>query len=64
MFRELIGVRKPVLDNNNILHWPVLLLYPEVMYSDFIDDFCESDLFLVHLDEISFFNVVSVSIIF
>ncbi|KAF3943847.1 hypothetical protein CMV_029629 [Castanea mollissima] len=39
MFQELTGLRKPTLDNNNILHWPVLLLYAEVMSSDFIEDF-------------------------
>ncbi|KAM1454468.1 hypothetical protein PS2_003953 [Malus domestica] len=31
MYRELTGLRKPVLDKNNMLHWPVLLLYAEVM---------------------------------
>ncbi|XVF21481.1 hypothetical protein REPUB_Repub12eG0094100 [Reevesia pubescens] len=31
MYRELTGLRKPVLDKNGILHWPVLLLYAEVM---------------------------------
>lgn len=55
MYRELIGLRKPVLDKSNILHWPVLLLYAEVMSSDFIEDFCETDMFSVHLDMISFF---------
>jgi hypothetical protein len=54
MFRELTGLRKPALDKNNILHWPVLLLYAEVMSSDFIEDFCETDMFLAHLDIISF----------
>ncbi|KAL6297532.1 hypothetical protein ACE6H2_005674 [Prunus campanulata] len=39
MYQELTGLRKPVLDKNNILHWPVLLLYAEVMSSDFIEDF-------------------------
>ncbi|KAL4359886.1 hypothetical protein AHAS_Ahas08G0122200 [Arachis hypogaea] len=39
MYRELTGLKKPVLDKNNILHWPVLLLYAEVMSSDFIEDF-------------------------
>ncbi|KAG6571554.1 Tetratricopeptide repeat protein 4-like protein, partial [Cucurbita argyrosperma subsp. sororia] len=28
-YQELTGLRKPVLDKNNILHWPVLLLYAE-----------------------------------
>lgn len=53
MFQELTGLRKPVLDKNNILHWPVLLLYAEVMTSDFIEDFCETDMFSAHLDMIS-----------
>ncbi|XP_019459097.1 PREDICTED: tetratricopeptide repeat protein 4 homolog [Lupinus angustifolius] len=52
MYRELTGLRKPVLDKNNILHWPVLLLYAEVMSSDFIEDFCETDMFSLHLDMI------------
>lgn len=50
MYRELTGLRKPVLDKSNILHWPVLLLYAEVMSSDFIEDFCETDIFSAHLD--------------
>lgn len=50
MFGELVGLRKPVLDKNKILHWPALLLYAEVMSSDFIEDFCETDMFSAHLD--------------
>lgn len=50
VFQELTGLRKPILDTNNILHWPVLLLYAEVMSSDFIEDFCETDIFSAHLD--------------
>ncbi|CAN4091544.1 unnamed protein product [Withania somnifera] len=42
--------KKPTLDKNNILHWPVLLLYPEVMSSDFVEEFCETDMFSAHLD--------------
>ncbi|KAE8692157.1 hypothetical protein F3Y22_tig00110858pilonHSYRG00140 [Hibiscus syriacus] len=53
MYRELTGLRKPVLDKNGIFHWPVLLLYAEVMSSDFIEDFCETDMFSAHLDIIS-----------
>ncbi|XP_052171096.1 uncharacterized protein LOC127787207 [Diospyros lotus] len=49
-FQELVGLKKPILDNNNILHWPVLFLYAEVMSSDIIEDFCETDMFSVHLD--------------
>ncbi|KAK3007568.1 hypothetical protein RJ639_014414 [Escallonia herrerae] len=53
MFQELTGHRKPMLDKDNVLHWPVLLLYAEVMSSDFIEDFCETDMFSAHLDIIS-----------
>ena len=42
MYRELTGLKKLVLDKNNILYWPVLLLYTEVMSSDFIKDFYET----------------------
>lgn len=50
MYKDLTGVRKPKLDKSGILHWPVLLLYGEVMSSDFIEDFCEHDMFSTHLD--------------
>ncbi|KAE8668787.1 Tetratricopeptide repeat (TPR)-like superfamily protein isoform 3 [Hibiscus syriacus] len=53
MHRELTGLRNPVLDKNRILHWHVLLLYAEVMSCDFIEDFCETDMFSAHLDIIS-----------
>jgi hypothetical protein len=32
-YQELTGVKKPKLDEQGVLHWPVLLLYPEVMSS-------------------------------
>ncbi|KAL9304955.1 putative tetratricopeptide-like helical domain superfamily [Arabidopsis thaliana] len=65
MYRELTGLKKPMLDKNNILHWPVLLLYAEAMTSDFVEDFCETDMFSTHLDMISFcqFPFVSYSCI-
>ncbi|KAI3806106.1 hypothetical protein L1987_21998 [Smallanthus sonchifolius] len=43
-FQKLTGLKKPILDKDHILHWPVLLLYAEVMSSDFIEDFCETDI--------------------
>lgn len=49
-YQELTGVKKLKLDEQGVLHWPVLLLYPEVMSSDFIEDFPETDLFSSHLD--------------
>lgn len=54
MYQELTGIKRPVLDKSNILHWPVVLLYAEVMSSDIIEDFCETDMFSAHLDMISF----------
>ncbi|KAI5680032.1 hypothetical protein M9H77_01259 [Catharanthus roseus] len=50
MYQELTGLKKPFLDKDNILHWPVLFLYAEAMSSDFIEDFCETDMFTIHLD--------------
>ncbi|KAL3328397.1 hypothetical protein AABB24_035838 [Solanum stoloniferum] len=58
MYQELTGLRKPTLDKNNILHWAVLLLYPEVMSSDLIEEFCETDMFSGHLDHTCFQKVV------
>ncbi|CAN6281380.1 unnamed protein product [Urochloa humidicola] len=49
-YQELTGVKKPKLDEQGVLHWPVLLLYPEVMSSDFIEDFQETDTFSPHLE--------------
>lgn len=63
MYRELTGLKKPVLDKSNILHWPALLLYAEVMSSDFIEDFCETDMFSDHLDMISFYMNCCIHII-
>nr|XP_048336323.1 tetratricopeptide repeat protein 4 homolog isoform X3 [Ziziphus jujuba var. spinosa] len=51
MLREITRSRKPVWDKNkNNIHWPVLLLFPEVMACDFIEDFCDTDMFSSHLD--------------
>uniref|UniRef100_A0A0A8XV43 Cns1/TTC4 wheel domain-containing protein n=1 Tax=Arundo donax TaxID=35708 RepID=A0A0A8XV43_ARUDO len=49
-YQELTGIKRPKLDEQSVLHWPVLLLYPEVMSSDFIEDFPEMDTFSPHLD--------------
>ncbi|XP_063747934.1 tetratricopeptide repeat protein 4 isoform X2 [Eleginops maclovinus] len=37
------------LDEQHILHWPVLFLYPEHQQTDFISAFCENDCFVNHL---------------
>ncbi|CAH8336661.1 unnamed protein product [Eruca vesicaria subsp. sativa] len=56
MYRELTGLKKPVLDQSNILHWPILLLYAEAMTSDFVEDFCETDIFLFLLSAVNMFS--------
>ncbi|KAL3818529.1 hypothetical protein ACJIZ3_004434 [Penstemon smallii] len=61
MYQELTGIKKPMLDKSNILHWPVILLYAEVMSSDIIEDFCETDMFSVHLDMISLKHLLLLS---
>lgn len=52
-FKEITKGRKPYLDKSGLLHWPVVFLYGEVMASDIIEDFCETDLFVPHIEEIS-----------
>ncbi|XP_049572803.1 tetratricopeptide repeat protein 4 [Syngnathus scovelli] len=36
------------LDEQRVLHWPVMFLYPEHQQSDFISAFCENNSFLDH----------------
>lgn len=41
-----IGMLKPSADDEGLLHWPVLLFYPEAaMQHDTVQDFCEADTF-------------------
>ena len=40
--QEATGARV-FLDEQHILHWPVLFLYPEHQQTDFISAFCEND---------------------
>ncbi|KAK5930556.1 hypothetical protein CgunFtcFv8_026779 [Champsocephalus gunnari] len=46
--QEATGARV-FLDEQHILHWPVLFLYPEHQQTDFISAFCENDCFINHL---------------
>ncbi|KAL4450020.1 hypothetical protein ABPG77_010689 [Micractinium sp. CCAP 211/92] len=46
-----IGDRRPALDEDGLVHWPVLFFYPEAgMQQDSVDDVCEEDRFKDHLD--------------
>eukprot|EP00040_Diaphanoeca_grandis_P005905 m.35044 g.35044 ORF g.35044 m.35044 type:complete len:434 (+) comp17075_c0_seq1:183-1484(+) len=37
------------VDDNKLLHWPVMFLYPEHKQTDFVKDFCEGNSFEDHL---------------
>lgn len=37
------------MDEQGVLHWPVLFLYPEHSQTDFISAFCENSSFMDHL---------------
>ena len=46
------GHRKPYIDAEGALHWPVLLVYAENMQQDVIEDFDVTADFAAHLDEV------------
>ncbi|KAI3438195.1 hypothetical protein D9Q98_000632 [Chlorella vulgaris] len=46
-----IGDRRPAVDEEGLVHWPVLFFYPEAsMQHDVVDDVCEEDMLRDHLD--------------
>ena len=45
-----MGARKPYLDAEGCIHWPVLLMYPETMQQDVVEDWHEGDTLADHLD--------------
>ncbi len=49
-FLGTAGDRKPHVDPQGLVHWPVLFYYPEAGQQDAIEDFCESDSLTEHLD--------------
>ncbi|RXN35586.1 tetratricopeptide repeat 4 [Labeo rohita] len=46
--QEATGARV-YMDEQGVLHWPVLFLYPEHSQTDFISAFCENSSFIDHL---------------
>lgn len=46
--QEATGARV-YMDEQGVLHWPVLFLYPEHSQTDFISAFCENSSFMDHL---------------
>lgn len=54
LFQEVTRGQRPQQDPaSGLLHWPVVLCYPEPMAVDLIQDFCETDTFGAHLRTIS-----------
>ncbi|GJP57220.1 hypothetical protein CLOM_g16249 [Closterium sp. NIES-68] len=50
-YKELSGERKVWVDEAGTLHWPVVLVYPEAMASDLIEDVCHTDSLGAHVRE-------------
>ena len=50
VLKKPAGNRKPYLDEQALVHWPVLFMYPEPMQMDAVEDVAESDPLAVHLD--------------
>ncbi|KAI8468871.1 MAG: hypothetical protein J3K34DRAFT_454284 [Monoraphidium minutum] len=45
-----VGSRRPYADEDGAVHWPVLLMYPETMQQDVVEDWCDEDVVADHLD--------------
>lgn len=48
--RACAGDRKPAVDEDGLVHWPVMFVYPETMQTDAVEDFVEADSLQQHLD--------------
>jgi hypothetical protein len=45
-----VGARRPAVDAAGAVHWPVLLMYPETLQQDVVEDWMEDDTVADHLD--------------
>jgi hypothetical protein len=45
-----VGSRRPTVDADGAIHWPVLLVYPETMQQDVVEDWLDGDSVADHLD--------------
>ncbi|KAF6259158.1 hypothetical protein COO60DRAFT_1622080 [Scenedesmus sp. NREL 46B-D3] len=45
-----VGAKKPYVDSDGAMHWPVMLVFPETGQQDVIEDWHEHDLVAEHLD--------------
>jgi hypothetical protein len=48
-----VGTKKPYVDKDGCMHWPVMLVFPETGQQDVIEDWHEEDLVADHLDVVS-----------
>lgn len=53
-----VGAKRPYVDSQGAMHWPVLLMYPETGQQDVIEDWHEEDLVADHLDVVSLYAEV------
>eukprot|EP00878_Enallax_costatus_P030282 GHUV01032957.1.p1 GENE.GHUV01032957.1~~GHUV01032957.1.p1 ORF type:complete len:285 (+),score=43.68 GHUV01032957.1:425-1279(+) len=45
-----VGTKRPYVDSDGCVHWPVLLMYPETGQQDVIEDWHEDDSVAEHID--------------
>ncbi|GBF91215.1 hypothetical protein Rsub_04884 [Raphidocelis subcapitata] len=45
-----VGTRRPYADAAGVVHWPVLLMYPETLQQDVVEDWADEDCVADHLD--------------
>lgn len=48
--RLRVSLRRPLMDDDGMLHWRVAFLYPETMQQDIVEDVHEAELLSSHLD--------------
>jgi hypothetical protein len=53
-----VGDKKPYVDQEGCMHWPVMLVYPETGQQDVIQDWHEDDLVEDHLDVVSVITLI------
>jgi hypothetical protein len=52
-----VGAKKPYVDAEGAMHWPVMLVFPETGQQDVIEGWHEDDLVAEHLDVVSVWEV-------
>lgn len=55
-----VGDCRPSIDEDDVLHWPVMFVYPETMQQDLIQDVAEIHTLEDHLNEVGIVNATKV----